>query len=192
MKVSIEVQPNGRAKLNVDALGALGEPKSLRWPRKTVEKMLPKIDLPDLLFRHHRRGERRADRRPDRGADRPVLGRRPAGVGGRAAVRRPRPHDQCRTVPEVLRLQAWHHLAERRERPGRRDRADGRARHAARLAAHPGRPAEPGRRGEAGDGLQLQPGSGTWTTSGSGGPPCRGVETGTYGVLEDITRNRST
>ncbi len=49
-KVSIEVQPNGRAKLNVDALGALGEPKSLRWLRKTVEKMLPKIDLPDLLF----------------------------------------------------------------------------------------------------------------------------------------------
>jgi TnpA family transposase len=52
-KVSIEVQPNGRAKLNVDALGALGEPKSLRWLRKTVEKMLPKIDLPDLLFEVH-------------------------------------------------------------------------------------------------------------------------------------------
>jgi hypothetical protein len=44
-KVSIEVQPNGRAKLNVDALGALGEPKSLHWLRRTVEKMLPKIDL---------------------------------------------------------------------------------------------------------------------------------------------------
>ncbi|MFC8277113.1 Tn3 family transposase [Streptomyces sp. NPDC057271] len=52
-KVSIEVQPNGRAKLNVDALGALGESKSLRWLRKTVEKMLPKIDLPDLLFEVH-------------------------------------------------------------------------------------------------------------------------------------------
>jgi Transposase. len=52
-KVSAEVQPNGRAKLNVDALGALGEPKSLRWLRKTVEKMLPKVDLPDLLFEVH-------------------------------------------------------------------------------------------------------------------------------------------
>ncbi|WP_436842231.1 hypothetical protein [Streptomyces virginiae] len=36
--------------LNVDKLGALGEPKSLTWLRKRVEKMLPKIDLPDLLF----------------------------------------------------------------------------------------------------------------------------------------------
>ncbi len=52
-KVSIEVQPNGRAKLNVDALGALGEPKSLRWLRRRVERMLPKIDLPDLLFEVH-------------------------------------------------------------------------------------------------------------------------------------------
>ena len=52
-KISIEVQPNGRAKLNVDALGALGVPKSLRWLRRRVEKMLPKIDLPDLLFEVH-------------------------------------------------------------------------------------------------------------------------------------------
>ena len=49
-KVSIEVQDDGRVKLNVDKLGALGEPKSLTWLRKRVEKMLPKIDLPDLLF----------------------------------------------------------------------------------------------------------------------------------------------
>jgi TnpA family transposase len=49
-KVTIEVQDNGRAKLNVDKLGALGEPKSLASLRKRVEKMLPKIDLPDLLF----------------------------------------------------------------------------------------------------------------------------------------------
>ncbi|GGV86285.1 transposase [Streptomyces gelaticus] len=49
-KVSIEVQDDGRVKLNVDKLGALGEPKSLAWLRKRVEKMLPKIDLPDLLF----------------------------------------------------------------------------------------------------------------------------------------------
>lgn len=52
-KVSIEVQPGGRAKLNVDALGALGVPTSLAWLRRRVEKMLPKIDLPDLLFEVH-------------------------------------------------------------------------------------------------------------------------------------------
>lgn len=52
-KISIEVQPNGRAKLNVEKLHALGEPKSLKWLRETVEKMLPKIDLPDLLFEVH-------------------------------------------------------------------------------------------------------------------------------------------
>lgn len=49
-KVSIEVAGDGRVKLNVDKLGALGEPKSLTWLRQRVEKMLPKIDLPDLLF----------------------------------------------------------------------------------------------------------------------------------------------
>lgn len=49
-KLSFEVQPNGRLKLNVDRLGAIGEPKSLRWLRKTTAAMLPKIDLPDLLF----------------------------------------------------------------------------------------------------------------------------------------------
>lgn len=52
-KISIEVQPNGRAKLNVEKLHALGEPKSLNWLRRTIEKMLPKIDLPDLLFEVH-------------------------------------------------------------------------------------------------------------------------------------------
>lgn len=52
-KISIEVQPNGRAKLNVEKLNALGEPKSLKWLRERVEKMLPKIDLPDLLFEVH-------------------------------------------------------------------------------------------------------------------------------------------
>ncbi|MFB6946561.1 Tn3 family transposase [Streptomyces sp. NPDC056237] len=49
-KLSFEVQPGGRLKLNVDRLGALGEPKSLRWLRRTTAAMLPKIDLPDLLF----------------------------------------------------------------------------------------------------------------------------------------------
>jgi hypothetical protein len=52
-KVSLDIQPNGRVKLNVEKLGALGEPKSLAWLRKRVEKMLPKIDLPDLLFEVH-------------------------------------------------------------------------------------------------------------------------------------------
>jgi hypothetical protein len=37
-------------KLNVDRLGALGESASLKWLRQTTAKMLPKIDLPDLLF----------------------------------------------------------------------------------------------------------------------------------------------
>ncbi|MFC7884762.1 Tn3 family transposase [Streptomyces sp. NPDC057376] len=49
-KFSFEVQPGGRLKLNVDRLGAVGEPASLRWLRKTTAAMLPKIDLPDLLF----------------------------------------------------------------------------------------------------------------------------------------------
>ncbi|MGW1641561.1 Tn3 family transposase [Streptomyces lavendulae] len=49
-KLSFEVQPGGRLKLNVDRLGAVGEPKSLRWLRRTTAAMLPKIDLPDLLF----------------------------------------------------------------------------------------------------------------------------------------------
>lgn len=48
-KVSIEVQDDGRVKLNA-GLGALGESNSLTWLRQRVEKMLPKIDLPDLLF----------------------------------------------------------------------------------------------------------------------------------------------
>lgn len=49
-KLSFEIQPNGRLKLNVDRLGAVGESKSLRWLRQTTAAMLPKIDLPDLLF----------------------------------------------------------------------------------------------------------------------------------------------
>ncbi|GAA4233059.1 hypothetical protein GCM10023075_48480 [Streptosporangium album] len=49
-KLSFAVQPNGRLQLNVDRLGALGESASLKWLRTTTAKMLPKIDLPDLLF----------------------------------------------------------------------------------------------------------------------------------------------
>ncbi|WP_331738870.1 Tn3 family transposase [Streptomyces sp. NBC_01276] len=50
-KVEVVVPPEGgRAKLSVDKLGALGESESLAWLRKTTEAMLPRIDLPDLLF----------------------------------------------------------------------------------------------------------------------------------------------
>jgi hypothetical protein len=49
-KLSFEVQGYGRLKLHVDRLGALGEPKSLRWLRRTTGAMLPADDLPDLLF----------------------------------------------------------------------------------------------------------------------------------------------
>ncbi|MQA17208.1 MAG: DUF4158 domain-containing protein [Pseudonocardiaceae bacterium] len=53
---------------------------------------------------------------------------------------------------EVLRLQTRHHLAQRRQRSGRRHRAEDRARHLARLAVHPRHPAQPRRRPAAGDG----------------------------------------
>ncbi|MCU1686910.1 MAG: glyoxalase [Amycolatopsis sp.] len=84
---------------------------------------------PELPARgHHRRGEREADRGPVADPARAVLGRRPAGVGGRDAVRRPGAHDQRRAVAEVLRIQAGHHLAQRGQRPGVGDRDDGGAR----------------------------------------------------------------
>ncbi|MDX3613139.1 hypothetical protein OG858_03135 [Streptomyces europaeiscabiei] len=43
----------GRARLSVDKLGAVGEPESLTWLKATTEAMLPRIDLPDLLFEVH-------------------------------------------------------------------------------------------------------------------------------------------
>jgi len=49
-KLSFEVRPNGRLKLNVDRLGALGDGESLNWLRRTTSKILPRIDLPDQLF----------------------------------------------------------------------------------------------------------------------------------------------
>jgi TnpA family transposase len=53
-KVSVEVPDGGgRARLNVDKLGAVGESASLRWLRATTAAMLPRIDLPDLLFEVH-------------------------------------------------------------------------------------------------------------------------------------------
>ncbi|GAA3466120.1 hypothetical protein [Nonomuraea roseola] len=41
-KLSFEVQPGGRLKLNVDRIGALGESKSLRWP-SVMQKRLARI-----------------------------------------------------------------------------------------------------------------------------------------------------
>ncbi|MFI1868713.1 Tn3 family transposase [Streptomyces jumonjinensis] len=53
-KVEIVVpEGGGRARLSVDKLGAVGEPESLTWLRETTEAMLPRIDLPDLLFEVH-------------------------------------------------------------------------------------------------------------------------------------------
>lgn len=53
-KVEIVVpEGGGRARLSVDKLGAVGEPESLTWLRATTEAMLPRIDLPDLLFEVH-------------------------------------------------------------------------------------------------------------------------------------------
>ncbi len=53
-KVEIVVpEAGGRARLSVDKLGAVGEPESLTWLKATTEAMLPRIDLPDLLFEVH-------------------------------------------------------------------------------------------------------------------------------------------
>jgi hypothetical protein len=53
-KVEIVVpEGGGRARLSVDKLGAVGELESLTWLKATTEAMLPRIDLPDLLFEVH-------------------------------------------------------------------------------------------------------------------------------------------
>ncbi|MFA7764358.1 Tn3 family transposase [Streptomyces sp. NRRL S-448] len=53
-KIEIVVPPDGgRARLSVDKLGALGEPESLTVLKKATGAMLPRIDLPDLLFEVH-------------------------------------------------------------------------------------------------------------------------------------------
>jgi hypothetical protein len=45
--------PNGRARLVVDHLDALGEPDSLVWLRAVAQAMLPRVDLPELLLEVH-------------------------------------------------------------------------------------------------------------------------------------------
>ncbi|GAA2511667.1 hypothetical protein GCM10010406_54850 [Streptomyces thermolineatus] len=53
-KVEVVVpEGGGRAKLSADKLGAVGEPESLTWLKQTTEAILPRIDLPDLLFEVH-------------------------------------------------------------------------------------------------------------------------------------------
>jgi hypothetical protein len=53
-KVEVITPPDGgRPRLSVDKLGALDEPESLSWLRRTTAAMLPPIDLPDLLFEVH-------------------------------------------------------------------------------------------------------------------------------------------
>jgi hypothetical protein len=53
-KVEIVVpEGGGRARLSVDKLGAVGEPESLTWLKNTTEAILPRVDLPDLLFEVH-------------------------------------------------------------------------------------------------------------------------------------------
>jgi TnpA family transposase len=53
-KVQIVVPDDGgRATLKVEKLGALGVPASLRELRNVTAAMLPRIDLPDLLFEVH-------------------------------------------------------------------------------------------------------------------------------------------
>jgi TnpA family transposase len=44
---------DGRIRLAVDRLEAIGEPESLTWLRETVAAMLPRVDLPDLLLEVH-------------------------------------------------------------------------------------------------------------------------------------------
>src|ERR1019366_8611022 len=45
--------PNGRARLVVDHLDALGDPGSLVWLRATAQTMMPRVDLPELLLEVH-------------------------------------------------------------------------------------------------------------------------------------------
>jgi hypothetical protein len=51
--VRLVPEDNGRIRLAVDRLEAIGEPKSLTLLRDTVAAMLPRIDLPDLLLEVH-------------------------------------------------------------------------------------------------------------------------------------------
>lgn len=45
--------PDGRARVHVDHLEAIGESDSLVWLRRTAQAMLPRVDLPELLLEVH-------------------------------------------------------------------------------------------------------------------------------------------
>lgn len=49
-RVRVVTSADGRARLSVDKLGALGESPSLVWLRSACQAMLPRIDLPELLL----------------------------------------------------------------------------------------------------------------------------------------------
>ena len=52
-RVRVDTVADGRARLRVDHLDALGEPDSLVRLRKITQAMLPRVDLPDLLLEVH-------------------------------------------------------------------------------------------------------------------------------------------
>jgi hypothetical protein len=52
-RVRVVTPADGRARLSVDKLGALGESPSLVWLRNACQAMLPRIDLPELLLEVH-------------------------------------------------------------------------------------------------------------------------------------------
>jgi TnpA family transposase len=52
-RVRVVTPSDGRARLSVDKLGAVGESPSLVWLRSACQAMLPRIDLPELLLEVH-------------------------------------------------------------------------------------------------------------------------------------------
>ena len=52
-RVRVVPGPNGRARLHVDHLDALGESDNLVWLRATTQAMRPRVDLPELLLEVH-------------------------------------------------------------------------------------------------------------------------------------------
>jgi hypothetical protein len=54
-KASVQIvsAAEGRVRLSVGRLDAVGEPKPLRQLREMVAAMLPQVDLPDLLLEVH-------------------------------------------------------------------------------------------------------------------------------------------
>ena len=217
--VRLEPDGDGRIRIRVAPLEAVPEPPSLLALRELAGRMLPRVDLPELLlevdawtgftaeFTHLAESGTRMDDLavsvcavlvaeacnigftpvskpgvPPLTRDRlshveqnyvradtisaanarliehqagiglaRLWGRRAGRLRGRAAVHRPGPDTERRPEPPLLRPAPRRHLAERDQRPGRRDRRRGGAGHDAGLPAHPGHHAQPGRRSETGD-----------------------------------------